>query len=130
MPWCRSKDCDGPATCLILSPTTEQTGSGRRCVLQLPFVENGVINNAITEAGSKKKPPAITKLRLEEFSEGWAAQILHIGPFADEGPAIERLHEFIDARSGKARKHHEIYLSDIRRGDPGRWKTIMRQPMK
>jgi hypothetical protein len=26
-------------------------------------------------------------------------------------------------------KHHEIYLSDIRRADPANWKTIIRQPM-
>ena len=27
-----------------------------------------------------------------------------------------------------AGKHHEIYLSDIRRGDPSKWKTIIREP--
>ena len=32
-------------------------------------------------------------------------------------------------RSGLRGKHHEIYLSDIRRADPKKWKTIIRQPM-
>ena len=38
-----------------------------------------------------------------------------------------RLHE----RAGLTRrgKHHEIYLSDIRRADPAKWKTILRQPV-
>lgn len=99
-------------------------------ILQPAFVKESVIHDAIAEVGRKKKLPAIPKLRLEEFSEGRCAQILHVGPFSEEGPTIERLHEFIDTRSGKTGKHHEIYLSDIRRGDPKNWKTIIRQPME
>jgi hypothetical protein len=99
-------------------------------ILQPHFVKDGVIHEAIAAVAKKKKLPAIGKLRLEEFAEGRCAQILHVGPFAEEGPTIARLHEFIDARTGKAGKHHEIYLSDIRRADPKRWKTIIRQPMR
>lgn len=99
-------------------------------ILQPPFVKEEAIHAAIREVGRKKKLPAIDRLRLEEFSEGRCAQILHVGPFTEEGPTIERLHEFIDTRSGKTGKHHEIYLSDIRRADPSRWKTIIRQPMR
>jgi hypothetical protein len=69
-------------------------------------------------------------LRLETFAEGPCAQVLHIGPFTEEGPTIERLHVFIDERTGRRGKHHEIYLSDIRRAAPAKWKTIIRQPMK
>lgn len=43
--------------------------------------------------------------------------------------AIARVHAFIQARSSLRGKHHEIYLSDIRRAAPSRWKTIIRQPM-
>ena len=60
-----------------------------------------------------------------------AAQILYVGPFADEGPTIQRIHDFIHA-AGKelCGKHHEIYLSDPRRTAPEKLKTIIRQPMK
>lgn len=98
-------------------------------IMQPPFVGNDVIASAIDEVRKKKNLPAITKLRLETFSEGRCAQVLHIGPFSEEGPTIQRVHEFIDARTGKTGKHHEIYLSDIRRADPKKWKTIIRQPM-
>jgi len=27
-------------------------------------------------------------------------------------------------------KHHEIYLSDIRKAAPEKWKTIIRQPIR
>ncbi len=58
------------------------------------------------------------------------AQVLHVGPFDEEGPTIERLHAFITERGELTGKHHEIYLSDIRRAAPERWKTILRQPMR
>lgn len=99
-------------------------------IMQPHFVANDVIQAAISEVKRKKALPAVDKLRLEAFSEGNCAQVLHIGPFSEEGPTIERLHSFIDARTGRDGKHHEIYLSDIRRADPAKWKTIIRHPMK
>lgn len=99
-------------------------------IMQPSFLEEEVIKKAIAEAKQKKALPALDKLRYETFTEGKCAQLLHIGPFSEEGPTIERVHEFIDARTGRRGKHHEIYLSDIRRADPKKWKTIIRQPMQ
>ena len=98
-------------------------------ILQPSFVESEVIERAIAEVQKKKNLPAISKLRLKSFTEGRCAQILHIGPFSEEGPTIERVHNFIDSRAVRTGKHHEIYLSDIRRADPKKWKTIIRHPM-
>jgi hypothetical protein len=98
-------------------------------LMQPSFVLQDLIGAAIAEVRKKKSLPSIERLRLEEFAEGHCAQVLHIGPFSEEGPTIERLHAYIDARGGRAGKHHEIYLSDIRRADPKKWKTILRQPM-
>ena len=104
-------------------------------ILQPPFVDDATLATAIDKVRSKSagetgKLAALDQLRLEVFSEGLAAQILHIGPFSAEGPNIERVHQFIAAHGGLRGKHHEIYLSDIRRADPSRWKTIIRQPME
>jgi hypothetical protein len=99
-------------------------------IMQPPFVPAALIATAIGSVRDKKGLAAVDKLRLETFAEGLCAQVLHIGPFTDEGPTIERLHEFIDSRSDRRGKHHEIYLSDIRRADPRKWRTIIRQPMK
>ncbi len=99
-------------------------------ILQPHFVEKVMIQAAIAEVKRKKALPAITALRLENFSEGRCAQILHVGPFSEEGPTIQRVHDFIAARSALAGKHHEVYLSDIRRAKPDKWKTILRQPME
>ncbi|WP_437499204.1 GyrI-like domain-containing protein [Sorangium sp. So ce1099] len=100
-------------------------------IMQPHFVGEQVIQAAMVEVRRKKKAlPAVDALRLESFTEGSCAQILHIGPFTEEGPTIQRVHDFIGARSALAGKHHEVYLSDIRRADPARWKTIIRQPME
>jgi hypothetical protein len=78
----------------------------------------------------KKQLAAAGDLRLERLVEGRSAQILHVGPYAAEGPTIERLHDFIAAQGyGRRGKHHEIYLGDPRRAAPERLRTIIRQPV-
>jgi hypothetical protein len=99
-------------------------------ILQPDFVTRETIESAIGDVKKKKNPNAIDKLRFKAFSEGKCAQILHVGPFSEEGPTIERVHQFIDSNSQLRGKHHEIYLSDIRKANPAKWKTIIRQPMQ
>ena len=99
-------------------------------IMQPAFVSRELIAAAIAEVRKKKSLPAIDRLRLETYAEGACAQILHVGPYTEEGPTIERLHAFIKARTALSGKHHEIYLTDMRRADPAKWKTIIRQPMR
>lgn len=98
-------------------------------IMQPDVVGPDLIEAAMTDVRRKTSLPALDKLRFEKFTEGLCAQVLHVGPFSDEGPTIEKLHAFIRERSSLAGKHHEIYLSDMRRVDPSRCKTIIRQPM-
>jgi hypothetical protein len=69
-------------------------------------------------------------VRFEHVAEGRCAQVLHRGPYADEGPTLAALHAFI-AEQGYALTgtHHEIYLGDPRRTAPERLRTIIRQPV-
>jgi hypothetical protein len=98
-------------------------------ILQPPLVTAALVTRCRADLGEKKTLPALAKLRYENFSEGRCAQILHLGPFAAEGPTVERLHAFIEQQDAKlSGKHHEIYLSDIRRAAPDKWRTIIRQP--
>jgi len=98
-------------------------------IMQPDFIDDAMVESA-REATAKKGLPALADVRFERFEEGLCAQVMHIGPFSEEGPTIEAVHDFIE-ESGHARagKHHEIYLSDIRRADPAKWKTVIRQPM-
>ena len=75
--------------------------------------------------------PAIEKVRIETLTEGRCVQTLHLGPFDDEGPVLARMHdEYIPAQGLRMTgKHHEIYFSDLRRTDPSKLRTILRQPV-
>lgn len=105
-------------------------------IRQPDYVDSEIVKAAVEEISKKKELPAISKLRLEKFKEGLAAQILHLGPFSEEGPTVAKLHEYIETNgysfdgSLDGGKHHEIYLSDIRRAKPEKLKTVIRQPVK
>lgn len=99
-------------------------------IMQPPCITPQLVAQATAAVERKKKPVALPLVRFESFTEGKAAQILHIGPYAAEGPTIARVHQFIaDQGSQRIGKHHEIYLSDMRRTAPEKLKTIIRQPM-
>jgi hypothetical protein len=100
-------------------------------IMQPEQVTEDSVAKAIEELKKKKKLPALSKIRFESFHEGKSAQIMYIGPFSDEGPAVQKIHEFIRQHEGTlVGKHHEIYLSDPRKISPEKMKTILRQPMK
>lgn len=99
-------------------------------ILQPSAVTSAMVEQAKETAASKRPSEAIARVRLERFEEGQAAQVLHLGPYAEEGPTIASLHAFIDEQGLDLRgKHHEIYLGDPRRAAPEKLRTIIRQPV-
>jgi hypothetical protein len=103
-------------------------------IMQPDWVTQEIINEAI-ESTIEKKPELkklISKLRFEKYKEGRAAQIMHLGPYSEEGPTVEKVHKFIESLGGTSdghdKKHHEIYLSDPRKSKPENMKTVIRQP--
>jgi hypothetical protein len=97
-------------------------------IMQPEFISSELVEEAFRDVEKKKNPVALSKLRFEVYAEGKVAQIMHIGPFTEEGPTVERLHQFINSMGELRGKHHEIYLSDIRKADPTNWRTVIRQP--
>ena len=99
-------------------------------IMQPDFIKNEIVEEARKKVKLKKSLPALDLVRFEKFNEGKVAQTLHIGPFTEEGPTIQRVHDFIKENGYELYgKHHEIYLSDIRKAAPENWKTIIRQPV-
>jgi hypothetical protein len=99
-------------------------------IMQPDLVTEEMVDRAMADVKKKKDPAALSLVRFESFSEGRAAQIMHIGPFSEEGPTVDKVHRFIQEQgSERTGKHHEIYLSDIRRAAPEKWKTVIRQPI-
>jgi hypothetical protein len=94
-------------------------------------VTQELFQEGIQQVKEKKDPVALPLLRLEPYQEGMSVQILYFGPWADEGPIIQRLHDFARDNGYQLRgKHHEIYLSDPRRTAPEKLRTVIRQPVE
>jgi len=67
---------------------------------------------------------------VDQFGEE-RAQVMHIGPYSEEGPTIQLLHDYIMEQGYRMRgDHHEIYMSDPRRSKPEKLKTIIRHPIE
>ena len=99
-------------------------------IMQPEFITEPLFMEALAQVKSKKKLKALSKAVFTPYSEGRCAQVMHIGPFSEEAVTIEKLHRFIMQEGYQlAGMHHEIYLSDIRRAAPEKWKTIIRQPV-
>jgi hypothetical protein len=100
-------------------------------ILQPDDVTEEHVEMAREELRAKKDPPGLAGLRYETYTEGLSAQVMHVGPYSEEGPTIARLHAFIDEQGRRPRgKHHEIYMGDPRRTAPERLRTILRQPVE
>jgi hypothetical protein len=105
-------------------------------IMQPDFITKTIIKKAMKEVESQKNLPSLSKMRFESYKEGLCAQILHIGPYSKEKQTVSILHDFIVKEGYEfngekhGERHHEIYLSDVRRSKPENLKTIIRQPLK
>ena len=87
----------------------------------------------VKAAQAKKKPDLdLSRVRMEVLEEGLCMQHFHVGPFSEEGPKLDDLHNTLMPEKGLTfnGQHHEIYLSDPRRTAPEKLRTVLRQPVK
>lgn len=102
-----------------------------RLMIRVPdFIKASDLKEAIQALRKKGKGEEVASVKLETIKEGRCVQMLHVGPYAEEGATISRMLEFA-GRSGLTCKghHHEIYLSDPRRVPASRLRTILRHPV-
>lgn len=96
------------------------------------WVGDAEVDDAVQAVRDKKKTlPGLDRLRVERLDEGLCKQLLHVGSYDDETPALLRLHgEVLPAEGLRERGfHHEVYLGDPRRTAPEKLKTVVRQPV-
>lgn len=101
-------------------------------IWQPDWITPELVSAALEEVTTTRVPDARERVRFSRFAEGLAVQTLYVGAYDDEGPVIARMHEEVIPAHGAvlSEHHHEIYLSDPRRVDPARLKTILRQPVR
>lgn len=104
-------------------------------MIRLPdFVKKGDFEWAVKEASQKKKAD-FSPVEMFEYREGLCMQCMHIGSYDDEPATILEMERYAEEQGYKTditskRRHHEIYLSDPRKADAAKLKTIIRLPVK
>ena len=98
---------------------------------QPDWISDEMVAAAVEKVAGKKPNSSLELLRLITLDEGECVQILHIGSYDDEAPTLELLHDrYMPEHSLEFNgRHHEIYLSDARRTEPSKLKTVLRQPV-
>ncbi|MCU1446177.1 GyrI-like domain-containing protein [Cryobacterium sp.] len=97
------------------------------------WASDAEVHDAIAAARTTKKAlPGLDRVRIVRLDEGQCMQLLHVGSYDEEAPALARLHgEVLPAEGLRERgKHHEVYLGDPRRAAPEELKTVVRQPVR
>lgn len=104
-------------------------------LIRLPnFVTKKDFEWALEEA-TKKKKQDFSRVEFFTYDEGLSVQCMHIGSYDDEPKTVELMHEYMKENGYELditdnRYHHEIYLSDPRKCDESKLKTVIRHPIK
>ena len=103
--------------------------------IRLPdFVTKADFDWAIQEA-TKKKKKDFSKVEFFAYDEGVCVQCLHVGSYDDEPKTVALMHEYMKGNGYELditdkRLHHEIYLSDPRKCETSKLKTVIRHPIR
>ena len=104
-------------------------------IIRLPdFVTKKDFDWAIEEA-TKKKKQDFSKVEFLTYDEGLCVQCMHVGSYDNEPATVELMHKYMEENGyvldiTDKRFHHEIYLSDPRKYDENKLKTVIRHPIK
>jgi hypothetical protein len=99
-------------------------------IVQPSFITYADFESAQQAVLKKGGSELATTARFEIYDEGTSVQVLYLGAYANELPTVEKMHAFARQQGYELhKKHHEIYMSDPRRTDPEKLKTIIRQPV-
>ncbi len=95
------------------------------------WITRSMFDEAVAKMAAKARPASLDKVRLETLVEGLCVQTLHIGSYDDEAEVLAKLHREHLPNAGlrMTGRHHEIYLSDPRRVEASKLRTILRQPV-
>ena len=87
------------------------------------------------KTAEKKKKMDCSSAEFLTVEEGICVQIMHQGAFDDEPATVALMDQYLEEQGYEnditdTRMHHEIYLSDARKTEPAKMKTVIRHPIK
>ena len=108
---------------------TDKSNLKYRIMIRQPeFLTEGLFQRFLSEAKQKKHNPSLDKIRREAIEEGLCCQMMHIGPYAEEPASFSLMEQFCEGKGylRSSKVHREIYLSDPRKTDPAKMRTVLR----
>jgi hypothetical protein len=116
----------GPGT----NPASPDSTAWRLMLLLPNQVSSEFVDEVRAGVAAKKHLPRLSDVRVQTYSEGTSAQVMHIGRYAEETQTVDRLLAFAGERGYRpVGSHHEIYVNDPNRTAPAKLKTILRYPV-
>lgn len=103
-----------------------------RLLIRIPAtVTSREVDQALARVRARKQLADLKAVKLIEINEGTCVQALHVGPFDTEPQTLDRVQGFMqENRLVQNGLHHEVYLSDFRKTEPGKLRTILREPVR
>ena len=101
-------------------------------IKQPDYADDNVFQKALEISKKKKHDPLLNEVTFEEIEDGLSVQILHIGSYDNEPFSFDKMKTFINENNLtiKTLVHREIYLSDNRKVEKDKLKTILRYLVK
>ncbi|MBU3109948.1 GyrI-like domain-containing protein [Clostridium lacusfryxellense] len=110
-------------------PSTDKSNFKYKIMIRQPdFLTIDLFKQFISQTKNKKPNIYLDKIEYTTIAEGLCCQMLHLGSYATEPTSFEMMDQFCNNNGYKriSLKHREIYLSDPRRIEPLKLKTVLR----
>jgi len=97
-------------------------------IRQPDFVTEDVVKRAFEHVRKKKPHPLLENVEFDTMEDGLSVQMMHVGPYDDEPRSFEMMKKFIEENNLEITTlvHREIYISDVRKTEPSKLKTVLR----
>jgi len=97
-------------------------------IRQPDFLTQEIVNKAFENVRKKKNHPLLDDVTFETMEDGLSVQMMHIGSYDDEPQSFEQMKKFIKENNLEITtlRHREIYLSDARKTEKSKLKTVLR----
>lgn len=97
-------------------------------IRQPEFVTEEVVDKAFEIVRKKKPHPLLDEVTFGTMEDGLSVQMMHIGPYDNEAKSFEQMKKFIEENHLEITTlvHREIYISDPRKTEQSKLKTVLR----
>lgn len=114
-------------------PATDKNNLKYTIMIRQPDFLTEQLFERFLEITKKKKPnPYLEKLSFGELADGLSCQMMHIGSYDEEPKSFAEMERFCQENgyTRTSKIHKEIYISDPRKADIAKLKTVLRFPVE